>query len=164
MDVLAANPLARAFYADLFANPGNQGNLARFTFLDPASHVFYPDRDLFANMAVAILRREAGRDPHHKELHDLIGELSTRSKDFRTRRGAHNARRHGTGTKRFRHPAVGDLTLAYDSLDLAAGPGLSMTVCTAGPGSPPEEGLRLLASWAATEEAAAPGSRTRSVG
>jgi transcriptional regulator with XRE-family HTH domain len=152
-DILAANRLARAFYTDLFANPGNQRNLARFQFLDPASRRFYPDWELFADMAVAILRREAGRDPHDKGLHDLVGELSTRSKDFRTRWGAHNVRRHGTGTKRFNHPAVGDLTLAYESLDLAAEPGLSMTIYTAEPGSPSEEGLRLLASLAATEDA-----------
>ncbi|WP_069173571.1 helix-turn-helix transcriptional regulator [Streptomyces griseus] len=162
MDILATNPLARAFYADLFAHPGNQGNLGRFNFLDPASRSFYPDWDLFADMAVAILRREAGRDPHDKDLHDLIGELSTRSKDFRTRWGAHDVRRHGTGTKRFRHPAIGDLTLAYESLDLAAEPGLAMTIYTAEPGSPSEEGLRLLASLAATEEAATSPSRTPS--
>lgn len=153
-DILAANPLARAFYGDLLGNPGNQRNLARFQFLDPAARRFYPDWELFADMAVAILRREAGRDPYDKDLHDLVGELSTRSEDFRTRWGAHDVRRHGTGTKRFRHPAVGDLTLAYESLDLAAEPGLHMTVYTAEPGSPSEEGLRLLASLAATEDIA----------
>ncbi|MEU3400587.1 helix-turn-helix transcriptional regulator [Streptomyces filamentosus] len=156
MDVLAANPLARAFYTNLYANPDNQANLARFQFLDPATRRFYPDWDLFADMAVAILRREAGRDPHDKDLHDLIGELSTRSEDFRTRWGTHDVRRHGTGTKRFHHPTVGALTLAFEALDLAAEPGLHMTVYTAEPGSPSEEALRLLASWAATENASAP--------
>ncbi|MBY8866205.1 helix-turn-helix transcriptional regulator [Streptomyces sennicomposti] len=154
MDVVAVNPLARAFYADLFADADNQRNLARFNFLDPAARRFYPDWELFADTAVAILRREAGRDPHDKDLHDLIGELSTRSEEFRTRWGAHDVRRHGTGTKRFRHPAVGDLTLAYEALDLAAEPGLGMTVYTAEPGSPSEQALRLLASLAATEAAA----------
>ncbi|MFD6530911.1 helix-turn-helix transcriptional regulator [Streptomyces sp. NPDC060184] len=161
-DILAANPLARAFYGELLANPENQGNLARFNFLDPASRSFYPDWELFGDMAVAILRREAGRDPHDKDLHDLVGELSTRSEDFRTRWGAHDVRRHGTGTKRFRHPVVGELTLAYEVLELAAEPGLTMTVYTAEPGSSSEEGLRLLASWAATRESAAP--RTPSTG
>ncbi|RKE17844.1 helix-turn-helix transcriptional regulator [Streptomyces sp. TLI_171] len=154
MDVLAANPLGRAFYCDLFATPDNRRNLARFNFLDPASRRFYPDWGLFADMAVAVLRREAGRDPHDRDLHDLVGELSTRSAEFRTRWGAHNVRRHGTGTKHFHHPAVGELTLAYESLDLAAEPGLGMTVYTAEPGSPSEERLRLLASLAATETAA----------
>ncbi|GGV81470.1 transcriptional regulator [Streptomyces griseoloalbus] len=153
MDILAANQLGRAFYADIHATPGNQANLARFNFLDPASRRFYPDWDLFADMAVAILRTEAGRNPHDKDLHDLVGELSTRSDEFRTRWGAHDVRHHGTGTKRFHHQAVGDLTLAFEGLEMAAEPGLTLTIYTAEPGSPSEEGLRLLASLAATQAA-----------
>lgn len=153
MDILAANQLARAFYADVYATLHNQMNLARFNFLDPASRRFYPAWDQAADVAVAILRTEAGRNPHDKDLHDLVGELSTRSDDFRTRWGAHNVRHHGTGTKRFHHHAVGELTLAYEGLEMAAEPGLTLTIYTAEPGSPSEEGLRLLDSWAATQEA-----------
>jgi transcriptional regulator with XRE-family HTH domain len=153
LDVLATNQLARAFYHDLYATPHNQANLARFQFLDPASRRFYPDWDQAADVVVAILRTEAGRDPHDKDLHDLVGELSTRDDDFRTRWGAHDVRHHGAGTKRFHHQAVGDLTLAYEGLDLAAEPGLTLTIYTAEPASPSEEGLRLLATWAATREA-----------
>ncbi|MFF2603860.1 helix-turn-helix transcriptional regulator [Streptomyces californicus] len=154
MDVLAANPLFRAFYADLYATPGNQRNLARFTFLDPASRRFYPGWDAFADITVAIVRTEAGRNPHDKDLHDLVGELSTRSDEFRTRWGAHNVRHHSTGTKHFHHHAVGGLSLAYEGLDMASAPGLNLTIYTAEPGSPSEEGLRLLTTWAAGEEAA----------
>ena len=155
MDLLATNHLARAFYADVYAAPGNQANLSRFQFLDPTARRFYPDWEQAADIAVAILRTEAGRNPHDKDLHDLVGELSTRSDEFRTRWGAHNVRHHGTGTKRFHHQAVGDLTLAYEGLDMAAEPGLTLTIYTAEPASPSEEGLRLLASWGATEEATA---------
>ncbi|MEU7965563.1 helix-turn-helix transcriptional regulator [Streptomyces sp. NPDC049097] len=153
MDLLATNHLARAFYSDVYATPHNQANLARFNFLDPASHRFYPDWDQAADIAVAILRTEAGRNPHDKDLHDLVGELSTRSTEFRSRWGAHNVRHHGTGTKRFHHQAVGELTLAYEGLDMAAEPGLTLTIYTAEPGSRSEEALRLLASWTATQEA-----------
>ncbi|MGI5047472.1 helix-turn-helix transcriptional regulator [Streptomyces sp. JAC25] len=163
MDILAANPLARAFYGDVYATPGNQANLARFNFLDPASRRFYPGWDLFADVAVAILRTEAGRNPHDKDLHDLVGELSTRSEEFRTRWGAHNVRHHGTGTKRFHHSAVGELTLAFEGLEMAAEPGLTLTIYTAEPGSPSEEGLRLLASWAATQNSDSP-STTENAG
>ncbi|MET7857472.1 helix-turn-helix transcriptional regulator [Streptomyces sp. NPDC005318] len=156
MDLLAANQLARAFYSDVYACPSNQANLARFNFLDPASRRFYPDWEQAADVAVAILRTEAGRNPHDKDLHDLVGELSTRSDEFRTRWGAHNVRHHGTGTKRFRHQAVGELTLAYEGLEMAAEPGLTLTIYAAEPGSPSEEGLILLASWAATQELRAP--------
>ncbi|RVX42684.1 transcriptional regulator with XRE-family HTH domain [Nonomuraea polychroma] len=152
MDLLAANRLARAFYADVYADPQRPANLARFTFLDQNAHRFYPDWDLFADTCVAILRTEAGRNPYDKELHDLVGELSTRSDDFRRRWGAHNVRHHGTGTKTFHHRIVGDLTLAYEGLEMAAEPGLTLTIYAAEPGSPSEEALRLLASWAASQE------------
>ena len=85
-------------------------NLARFQFLDPASRDFYPDWDLFAEMCVGIMRAEAGRDPHDSGLQDLVGELSTRSETFRRLWAAHNVRTHGTGTKRFHHPVVGELS------------------------------------------------------
>ncbi|MBQ1115562.1 helix-turn-helix transcriptional regulator [Streptomyces sp. C3-3] len=152
MDILATNSLFRAFYTDLYATPGNQENLARFTFLDPAARRFYPNWDSFADITVAIVRTEAGRNPHDKDLHDLVGELSTRSDAFRTRWGAHNVRHHSTGTKHFHHHAVGGLSLAFEGLDMAAAPGLTLTIYTAEPGSPSEEGLHLLASWAATQE------------
>ena len=48
------------------------------------------------------------------------------------------------------------LTLAYEGLEMAAEPGLTLTIYTAEPGSPAEEGLRLLSSWAATQEASSP--------
>lgn len=149
MDILATNPLAAAFYDHVFDGPG-QGNLARFNFLDERSHEFYPDWDQAADVCVAILRIEAGRDPRDKHLHDLIGELSTRSDAFRTRWGAHNVRRHGSGTKHFHHHLVGDLTLTYEGLELTAEPGLSFLIYTAESGSPSQERLNLLASWAAT--------------
>lgn len=154
MDLLAANQLARAFYSDVYAStdPQRLPNLSRFQFLAPSSQQFYPDWDLMADINVAILRTEAGRNPHDKEFHDLIGELSTRSDEFRTRWGAHNVRHHGTGLKRVHHPVVGDLTFAYEGLEMAAEPGLTLTIYAAEPGSPSEERLRLLASWAASHE------------
>ena len=147
-----ANRLARAFYAQVYDDPRRPANIARFTFLDPNAHQFYPQWNLAADVCVAILRTEAGRDPRGKDLHDLVGELSTRSTEFRTRWAAHNVRHHGTGTKTFHHHIVGDLTLAYEGLELAAEPGLTLTIYTAEPGSPSGDGLRLLASWAASQE------------
>lgn len=151
MDVLATNPLGAAFYDWALEGPG-QGNLARFNFLDERSHDFYPDWEAAADISVAILRIEAGRDPRDKQLHDLIGELSTRSDAFRTRWGSHDVRRHGAGTKNFHHHVVGDLTLNYEGLELTAEPGLSFLIYTAEPGSESQERLDLLASWAATQK------------
>ena len=151
MDLLAVNALARAFYRDVYDMPGQPPNLARFTFLDERGRDFHADWDTAADVVVSILRTEAGRDPHNKELHDLVGELSTRSQEFRRRWSSHNVRHHGAGFKTFRHPVVGEMTIAYEGLEMAAEPGLTLTIYSAEPGSPSEEALRLLASWAATE-------------
>jgi transcriptional regulator with XRE-family HTH domain len=150
-DLLATNALGRAFYAPLIGDGGRTPNLARFQFLDPASRDFYPDWELFAEMCVAIMRAEAGRNPHDRAMQDLVGELSTQSETFRKLWGAHDVRTHGTGTKRFIHPLVGELTLAYEELVLTAEPGLVMLVYTAEPGSPSAERLGLLASWGAEQ-------------
>jgi transcriptional regulator with XRE-family HTH domain len=148
-DLLATNALGRVFYRQLIGDGGRTPNMARFQFLDPASREFYPDWDLFAQMCVDVMRAEAGRDPHDRGLQDLVGELSTRSEVFRRLWGAHNVRTHGTGTKRFHHPDVGELVLAYEELAITAEPGLVLLVYTAEPGSPSAERLRLLASLAA---------------
>ena len=148
-DVIAFNALGRAFYSPVIGDGGRTPNLARFQFLDPASRDFYPDWDLFAEMCVAVMRAEAGRDPHNRAIQDLVGELSTRSDTFRQLWGAHNVRTHGAGTKRFHHPIVGDLTLAYEELAITAEPGHILLIYTAEPGSPSAESLRLLGSWQA---------------
>jgi transcriptional regulator with XRE-family HTH domain len=149
-DLLATNLLGRAVFSDAYADPAP--NFARFTFLDSAARRFYPDWDLFADMTVANLRTAAGVDPHDKGLHDLVGELSTRSDDFRRRWGAHNVRTHGTGVKVFHHHAVGELVLAYESMDLRAEADLTLTIYSAEPASPTAQALKLLESWAATSQ------------
>jgi transcriptional regulator with XRE-family HTH domain len=150
-DILATNELGRAFYSPLIGDGGRTPNLARFQFLDPASRDFYPDWDLFAQMCVSIMRAEAGRDPGDKGLQDLVGELATRSDTFRQLWGAHDVRSHGAGTKRFVHPVVGEVSLAYEELAITADPGSVVMIYTAEPGSPSAERLRLLASWVSTE-------------
>ncbi len=141
-DLLAASHLGRALYAD----PTRPPNFARFTFLDSAARRFFPEWDLAADMSVANLRTAAGRTPHDRNLHDLVGELSTRSEEFRRRWGSHNVRTHGAGVKHYHHHVVGDLALSYLRSDLRAERGLSMTLYAADPGSPTAEALALLAS------------------
>ena len=151
MDLLAANQLGRAMHASVYdSDPGDPPSFARYTFLDEDSHRFYPDWDTAADTCVAILRTEAGRDPHDKALHDLVGELSTRSAEFRRRWGRHDVRLHGAGTKHFHHTLVGNLDLAYESVDMIADPGLTLTIYAAEPASPTARALDLLASWTCT--------------
>jgi len=149
-DVLATNKLGAAFFADLYGDDTCQVNTARFVFLDPKAPRFFVDWDTIADDVIGVLRAEAGRDPYDKRLSDLIGELSTRSDEFRVRWARHDVKFHRAGSKRFHHSVVGDLTLDYDSLDIPGDPGQKLVVYTAEPGSPSQQALDLLASWAAT--------------
>ena len=151
MDLVAANALGFALYSDMYRGSLRPANHSRFIFLDPRAHDFYPDWERAANVNVAILRRDAGRDPHDSGIAALVGELSIRSDDFRTRWAEHDVRRHYTGAKQFRHPVVGLLELDFHAMDLQDSPGHYLTVYTAAPGSDSDEGLQLLATWAATE-------------
>lgn len=149
-DVLATNLLGRALYAPVFRDAVGPPNTARFLFLSPRGPEFFRDWDRTAGEMVAMLRTEAGRNPYDKGLTDLIGELSTRSEEFRTRWAAHDVHIHRTGAKRLHHPVVGDLDLTYEAMDLSADEGLRMLVYTAEPATPSADALTLLASWAAT--------------
>jgi hypothetical protein len=158
LDILAINPLGRAFYTPLYEVSARPVNLARYCFLDPSAEDFYPDWADAADTTVALLRTEAGRDPYNRALTDLVGELATRSDAFRTRWAAHDVRLHHTGTKRFRHPLVGDLSVGFNATELPADLGLTLTVYTAEPGAESAEKLALLASWAATSDREQPRS------
>jgi transcriptional regulator with XRE-family HTH domain len=152
LDILGANELGRALYSEMYIDPVRPANHARFVFLDPRARDFYPDWDSVANITVANLRSEAGHDPYDRDLSDLVGELSTRSDEFRTRWAAHNVRIHRTGVKRVHHPVVGDLELTFEMLQLTADPGLNLLTYNAEPDTPSDEALKLLGSWAATVE------------
>ncbi|MFC5831490.1 helix-turn-helix domain-containing protein [Nonomuraea insulae] len=154
LDVLAANPLAQALYAPLFADPARPVNHARFAFLNPRARDFWLHWEQIADSTVSVLRTEAGRDPYDKALSDLVGELCTRRDDFRVRWASHDVRLHRTGLKHFHHPVVGDLLLNFETMELSTDPGLSLTVLTAEAGSPSDDALKLLASWAATHHPA----------
>ena len=152
-------PARRALFSELYAAPTRPANLARFVFLDPRAEAFYPDWDRAARETAAILRAAAGRDPHDRDLADLVGELATRSEAFRTHWAAHNVRFHATAVKHFHHPVVGELDLSFNRLDVAADPGLTLFAYAAEPGSRSEEALNLLGSWAATADRRVPDGR-----
>jgi transcriptional regulator with XRE-family HTH domain len=149
LDVLYANDLAEALFSDVFRDPVRPPNLARFVFLDPRARIFYRDWEKAASDTVAVLRAEAGRKPYDRGLSDLVGQLSTRSDEFRVRWAAHDVGFHRAATKQM-HPLVGDLTLAFEMLELPADPGLSLLTYSAEPGSPSEQAVPDLARWSET--------------
>lgn len=148
LDAIAANRLGRALFSEMLDDARPPVNAARFVFLDHRAQTFYRDWDGTARQIVAVLRAEAGRSPHDRQLSDLVGELSTRSDLFGKLWGAHDVREHRTGLKSIHHPVVGDLDLTFQGMDLSSDRGLQMLVFSAAPGSPSYDGLQLLANWA----------------
>lgn len=137
LDILAANALGRALFAPLYADPTTGANTARFAFLSPAARHFYTDWERVTHESVGVLRVAAGKNPYDKELSNLIGELCTRSGIFRTMWGSHDVHVFREGTKRLRHPVVGDLQLDHESMQLDDD-GLSVVVYSAPhPRTPP---------------------------
>jgi transcriptional regulator with XRE-family HTH domain len=151
-DIVASNRLGYALYSEIHAETVQPPNVARYTFLNSGARDFFVDWDKAASDIVAVLRATVGRNPHDKSLSDLVGELSTRSDDFRVRWATHNVRRHASGSKRMRHPVIGEIELNYQTFELPGEPGLRFNVFTAEPGTQNQEALRFLASWAATAE------------
>jgi transcriptional regulator with XRE-family HTH domain len=146
-DILAANQLGRAFYAPVLESPA-PANMARFTYLDPRARDFFTDWNRTAKECVAALRTQAGRDPLDRDLSDLIGELSTQSKEFAALWATHDVRLHRKTEKHFNHPVAGELTLRYERLAVDGDPGLEIYAYVAEPGSPSAEAFSFLASYA----------------
>lgn len=151
-DFLAVNALARALFVDLFDGQ-QRPNSARFIFLDHRARDLYPDWEPVARDVVAALRSAVGRSPDDRALSDLVGELSTRSEEFRQFWARHDVRYHVSGVKRLHHPQVGELELRYEGLDVVADSDLTIYVYTAEPGTRSAEALALLGTLTATAAA-----------
>ncbi|MFH8804507.1 helix-turn-helix transcriptional regulator [Streptomyces sp. NPDC017936] len=148
MDILAWNTAAVALFGDYAALDRAERNIARITFLDETSRELYADWTSCARENVAYLHLDAGRHPEDPQLASLIGELSMKSEDFRRWWAEHPVQDKTSGTKRFRHPVVGDLELAYETLRAADDPDQALITYAAEPGSPSHDGLRMLLAWA----------------
>ena len=150
MSVLAWNSLAAALYTDFSALPPAERNLLRLTFLDPHIRSLYTDWEASARQCVAFVRMEA---PHSSQ---ATGAPGTHRRTLPAGRGlrrwwaSHDVAHKTFGTKRYRHPVAGNLTLDWQILTCPHDPDQAVMIMTAPPGTPSHQALRLLASWAAT--------------
>jgi transcriptional regulator with XRE-family HTH domain len=154
MDVLATNRLCRALLTDFDAMPPAERNHARWVFLDPRARELYVDWETVARENVAILRMDAGRYPDDERLAALVGDLSLKSPEFARWWADHDVLVRGHGTKRYRHPTVGEIEISYEALQLAD-EDQTLFVYNTEPGSASEQALALLDSWTASPNALA---------
>lgn len=151
-DVLAANALARALIVDWHAMPARERNYVRWLFLAPEARSLYPDWATVAAEAVGTLRLDAGRYPDDPATRRLVGELAMTSEEFRRWWADHRVVERSHGTKRMRHPVVGELEIHYEAMNLPGDPDQTLFVYTTRPGSPSHDAMRLLSSWLATTD------------
>ncbi|MFR9727931.1 helix-turn-helix transcriptional regulator [Saccharopolyspora sp. MS10] len=148
-DVLASNRLARALFADFDRLPAVERNYARWIFLDPAARALFADWEPHAREAVESLRLDAGEGPDRGTT-ELVAELRDRSAEFARWWDEHRVHQRTHGSKRLRHPVVGELTVEFETLTPPGDPDTALYVYSARPGSPSREALDLLASWSLT--------------
>ena len=152
-DVLAMNQLARALYSPVLADELRPAITTRFVYLNPeAAEQFFVDYYQIARDAAAMLRLEAGHNPHDEELIALVGELSTRSELFRQawasqERAIPPFRRQAAAASRRRSARP---RLRGDGTVLRAWPAAEHLHRSRN--TPTADGLKLLASWAASQD------------
>jgi transcriptional regulator with XRE-family HTH domain len=147
LDVLAWNPAAVALYTDFAKLPVARRNYVDLLFTDPQMREMHRGWAHDAREAVAALRMEAAADPDDPGLTQLGGTLSVQDGDFRTWWAEYHVTGAGHGTKHYRHPLVGDLTLDCDTWAAPDDSGQRLMVLTAEAGSPSHDALRILTSW-----------------
>ncbi|MFI6466225.1 helix-turn-helix transcriptional regulator [Streptomyces sp. NPDC050528] len=152
LDILAWNPLAAALLTDFDKLPADRRNYARLMFTEPAFRELCLDWRTNARICVTQLRLEAAWYPGDPKLAALVGELSVADADFRQWWAGRQMNGLRMGTKRLRHPIVGDLTLDWDTLTCTADPTQKLVIATADPGAPSHDGLLFLASWTADSD------------
>jgi transcriptional regulator with XRE-family HTH domain len=152
MDIVAWNDSAAALYTDFARIPPAERNYVRLLFLDPVVRALHREWQHDARDAVAALRMQAASDPDDPGLARLVGELSVQDADFRSWWAEHRVNGASHGTKKYRHALVGDLTLDCDIWQSPDGSGQSLMVLTAEPGTPSDDGLRILIHAFATSD------------
>jgi transcriptional regulator with XRE-family HTH domain len=151
LDVLDWNRAAAALFTDFSAIPAPRRNYLRLLFLDAPMRAMHRDWEHDARDAVAALRMEAATFPDDPDLAALVGELSLRDDDFRVWWAERRVNSASYGTKRYRHPTIGELTLDCDTWHSPDGSGQRLMVLTAEKGTPSGDALKILATWNAVD-------------
>jgi transcriptional regulator with XRE-family HTH domain len=148
LEVLGINAAGKLLLDDFDAMPAEQRNMARWMFLNPRAKTVYLNWDTIAPQMVAILRDAASSHHRGDALARLVGDLSVASAEFARFWADYRLFEHTHGVKHFYNDVVGEMRVNYETLVLPGDGGQTVIVYSADPGSPSEEKLKLLSSWA----------------
>jgi transcriptional regulator with XRE-family HTH domain len=154
-EVLTGNDLAWALLTDFPNRAPDDRNLLRWMLLDPAARTLYNEWAAVVSDQVGVLQLEASAHPNDPAMESFIGELATKSAEFRTWWSTPNPQGRTAGRKRFNHPVVGQLLIDWEAFIIPGPEGQTMFVNSPADATA-EAGLKLLASWWATERSTVP--------
>ncbi|MDL9946765.1 helix-turn-helix transcriptional regulator [Gordonia sp. ABSL11-1] len=121
-DVLAANAAAQALSAGM--RPGL--NRIRWEFLDPEARRSNPDWQRSAAAAIAHLRAQTRTGISDDRFHQLVGELTVNSDDFRRLWARHDVHTATGGVVTINHPTAGPLRLLTEKFAYTGNGGLEL--------------------------------------
>ncbi|PWJ94665.1 helix-turn-helix protein [Mesorhizobium loti] len=127
-DVVAWNRAAQVVMTDYSTLPEGERNILRFMFLSPHIRARQHDWQNLARFVVGAFRADAARAGAVSEVAQLVDELCGASPEFAALWRANDVLSHGDGTKRLKHPELGDIELEYSGFAVDGRPDLSLTV------------------------------------
>ncbi|MDF3150787.1 XRE family transcriptional regulator [Mesorhizobium sp. M7A.F.Ca.CA.001.09.2.1] len=127
-DVVAWNRAARVVLTDYSTLPEGERNILRFMFLSPHIRARQHDWQNLARFVVGAFRADAARAGAVSEVRELVDELCSASPEFAALWRENGVLSHGDGTKRLKHPELGDIELEYSGFAVDGRPDLSLTV------------------------------------
>ncbi len=127
-DVVAWNRAARVVLTDYSTLPEGERNILRFMFLSPHIRARQHDWQNLARFVVGAFRADAARAGAVSQVRELVDELCSASPEFAALWRENGVLSHGDGTKRLKHPELGDIELEYSGFAVDGRPDLSLTV------------------------------------
>jgi transcriptional regulator with XRE-family HTH domain len=151
-DILAANRGARALFTDWLAVPPGQRNELLWMFTDPRARDVYVDWEKDAAAMLARFRLAAARRPDDPDFVAVVEQLHRSSAQARAWWSRHEVLLPASGTKRLRHPLLGEVTFSHVVLQVADVPDQKLVTFSASDGDR-ERLARLAATVTPTAQA-----------
>jgi hypothetical protein len=161
MDILATNRMARALLTDFDARPPRERNHTRWISSTPRPA---SSTSTGPSWRAKTSRSCATTPPSTLTIRSCASHRRALDgqPEFRTWWAEHDVATRNSGTKRYRHPVVGEMKIHFEAMRLADEDQL-LFIYSVEPGTPSHDAMRLLATWAATKDAEAAHAATRDV-
>ncbi len=127
-DIVAWNRAATVVMTDYGKLAPENRNILRLLFSNSGVRNVQYDWQAMARFVVGAFRADAARAGATSEIAELVEELCRTSAEFKRIWEENEVIAHGEGTKRLKHPILGDIALEYSGFAIDGRPDLNMVV------------------------------------